>query len=169
MNNLAHCYQARRSELDRALPLYEETLALRKSKLGPDHPDTLVSMNNLAEGYKAVGNFDRALPLFEETLALEMAKLGPDHPNTLKSMNNLVNGYRAAGKPDRALPLFEEMLALMKAKVGPDHPYTLSSMNKLAQATRPPVSSTGRCRCLRRRWRSGRRSSAPTTPTHSRA
>ena len=34
-------------------PLSEETLALMKSKLGPDHPDTLASMNNLAVGYQA--------------------------------------------------------------------------------------------------------------------
>ena len=40
MNNLANSY----SELGRnaeALKLREETLALRKATLGPDHPDTL--------------------------------------------------------------------------------------------------------------------------------
>jgi len=35
-------------QLTKALPLYEETLQLRKAKLGPDHPSTLDSMNNLA-------------------------------------------------------------------------------------------------------------------------
>ena len=40
---------------DRALPLLEETLALRKAKLGPDHPETLSSMNNLADSYAALG------------------------------------------------------------------------------------------------------------------
>ena len=34
-----------------ALTLREETLALQKAKLGPDHPDTLSSMNNLAISY----------------------------------------------------------------------------------------------------------------------
>jgi hypothetical protein len=33
---------------EEALELHEETLQLRKAKLGPDHPDTLKSMNNLA-------------------------------------------------------------------------------------------------------------------------
>ena len=82
MNNLASGYRAA-GQLDRALPLLEETLALRKAKLGPDHPDTLTSMNNLADGYRAAGQLDRALPLYEETLALRKAKLGPDHPDTL--------------------------------------------------------------------------------------
>ena len=40
MDNLARGYQAV-GKLDLALPLFEETLALRKSKHGPDHPDTL--------------------------------------------------------------------------------------------------------------------------------
>ena len=55
-------------KLDQALPLFEETLKLTKAKLGPDHPDTLTSMNNLAAGYRDAGKLDLALPLFEETL-----------------------------------------------------------------------------------------------------
>ena len=51
MNNLAAGYQAA-GKLDLALPLFEETLKLTKAKLGPDHPDTLISMNNLAVAYR---------------------------------------------------------------------------------------------------------------------
>ena len=79
MNNLADGYRAA-GKLDRALPLFEETLALRKAKLGPDHPDTLDSMNNLASGYQAAGKLDRALPLFEETLALRRPSSAPTTP-----------------------------------------------------------------------------------------
>ncbi len=80
----------------------EETLALRKAKLGPDHPDTLKSMNNLAISYADAGQFERALKLLEETLALQKAKLGPDHPDTLISMVNLANSYVVAGQDERA-------------------------------------------------------------------
>ena len=40
MNNLADGYQAAGKSTGRCR-CYEETLALRKAKLGPDHPDTL--------------------------------------------------------------------------------------------------------------------------------
>jgi hypothetical protein len=40
-------------EYDRAMPLFEERLVGQKAKLGPDHPETLVSMNNLASAYQA--------------------------------------------------------------------------------------------------------------------
>ena len=47
MHNLASGYEAA-GKRDLALPLFEETVQLRKAKLGADHPDTLNSMNSLA-------------------------------------------------------------------------------------------------------------------------
>jgi hypothetical protein len=47
MMNLAVSYVDLGRHAD-AVKLQEETLALQKAKLGPDHPDTLTSMNNLA-------------------------------------------------------------------------------------------------------------------------
>ena len=104
------------------------------ARLGPDHPDTLLSMNNLANSYAGLGRQAEALKLREETLALRKAKLGPDHPDTLASMNNLATSYYALGRHTEALKLREEALALQKAKLGPDHPYTLASMNNLARS-----------------------------------
>jgi serine/threonine protein kinase/tetratricopeptide (TPR) repeat protein len=100
--------------------------------LGSDHPDTLMSMNNLALSYTGMGRHADALKLLEETLALRRAKLGPDHPDTLMSMNNLAISYRDMGRHRDTLKLCEETLALRKAKLGPDHPDTLRSLNNLA-------------------------------------
>jgi hypothetical protein len=38
-----------------ALPLFEQTLPDRERVLGPDHPDTLGSRNNLATAYHQAG------------------------------------------------------------------------------------------------------------------
>ena len=46
-----------------ALKLHEETLQLKKTKLGPDHPDTLSSMNNLANVLQDLGRYGEAEPL----------------------------------------------------------------------------------------------------------
>jgi tetratricopeptide (TPR) repeat protein len=117
-----------------ALKLAEETLALRKAKLGPDHPDTLWSMHSIADSYHNLGRHGDALKLREETLALRKAKLGPDHPDTLKSMYNLAHSYLYLGQIADALKLHAETLALMKTKVGPDHPDTLKYMDAAARA-----------------------------------
>jgi hypothetical protein len=119
-----------------AVPMLEKARATIEAGLGPDHPDTLLAMKNLAAGYQSAGKLDRALPLLEETLQLTRAKLGPDHPETLTAMSNLAVGYGSAGEPDRALPLFEEALRLKKARLGPDHPDTLLAMSNLAEGYR---------------------------------
>jgi tetratricopeptide (TPR) repeat protein len=72
-----------------AAKLYAETLALERSTLGPDHPETLITMNNLAVSYVALGRHAEALKLHEETLAIQKVKLGPSHPDTLMTMYNI--------------------------------------------------------------------------------
>jgi eukaryotic-like serine/threonine-protein kinase len=53
MNNLAESHYALGQHRE-ALKLFEETLALRKSKLGPDHPNTLLEMRGVAKSLVAV-------------------------------------------------------------------------------------------------------------------
>jgi serine/threonine protein kinase len=117
-----------------AIEVFQKSLHTRKAGLGPDHPLTLTSMNNLALAYKASGQLAKAMPLYEETLEKRKAKLGPDHPDTLITMHNLAGAYQASGQLARAVALYEETLQKQKAKLGPDHPLTLTTMNNLAGA-----------------------------------
>jgi serine/threonine protein kinase len=112
----------------------ERARALYTRHLGPDHPDTLASMHNLARNYAALGRFTEALQLREETLALRKARLGPDHPDTLRSMSCLASSYADLRRRADALALREKTLALLKEKLGPDHPDTLRSMYELASS-----------------------------------
>ena len=57
--------------------------------LGEDHPDTLVSMNNVAETYWHQGRTEEAARLHEKVLERRRQILGEDHPNTLVSMELL--------------------------------------------------------------------------------
>jgi tetratricopeptide (TPR) repeat protein len=101
---------------------------------GPDHPDTLKSMNNLANSYYALGRHTDSLKLRQETLALCKAKLGVDHADTLACMGGLATSYHAVGRHADALQLRQETLALYEAKLGPDHPDTLAGMSSLANS-----------------------------------
>ncbi len=104
--------------------------------LGPDHPDTLQSRNNLAAAYVAAGRAAEAIPLHEQTLATRKRVLGPDDPDTLQSWNNLAAAYVEAGRAAEAIPLHEQTLASRERMLGPDHPDTLASRNNLAAAYR---------------------------------
>jgi tetratricopeptide (TPR) repeat protein len=82
MHNLAVSYAAvgRNQE---ALKLREETIQLRKAKLGPDHPLTLSSMNNLAGSYIAVGDAAKAMVILQDTLALRERRVKAEPGNSL--------------------------------------------------------------------------------------
>lgn len=60
-------------------------MELCQSELGEDHPDTLLSMHNLAIQYSEAGRLVEALQLAEEVLELRKSKLGEDYPDTLAS------------------------------------------------------------------------------------
>jgi serine/threonine protein kinase/tetratricopeptide (TPR) repeat protein len=121
-------------ESSRAIQLFQRAVATRQDRLGPEHPDTLDSMNSLAVSYLAAGKLDKAVALHEETLHKRKKTLGVDHPDTLASMNNLALGYRSVGKLHLAIPLLERSLESMKQQLGPDHPNTLNTMNNLANS-----------------------------------
>ncbi len=101
-------------KLDLALPLYEESLRVQKAKLGPDHPDTLASMNDLGTCHWSLRRLDKSIPLFEELLPLQEKKLGRDNPDTLVSVANLGVNYKDAGRVAEAIPLLEEAYTASK-------------------------------------------------------
>jgi tetratricopeptide (TPR) repeat protein len=57
--------------------------------LGPEHPDTANSLNNLALLLNTQEDYAGAEPLYRRALAIDEQTLGPEHPDTATSLNNL--------------------------------------------------------------------------------
>jgi len=102
--------------------------------LGPDHPDTLTSRNNLASAYESAGRLEEAITLYEQVTKDSARVLGEDHPATAASRNNLAGAYRAVGRLTEAITLYEQVLTDRIRVLGEDHPRTLTSRNNLAYA-----------------------------------
>ena len=100
--------------------------------LGPHHPDTLASRNNLAGAYRDAGRLDKALTLYEQILEDSIRVLGTDHPSTLTSRFDLAGAYRAAGRLSEAIPLYEQVFSGRSRVLGPDHRSTLTARDDLA-------------------------------------
>jgi tetratricopeptide (TPR) repeat protein len=113
---------------------YGKARTIYTSQLGPDHRDTLRSIDNLANAYASQGRQSEALKLREEALAREKAVFGPDHAETLGAMNNLGASYSSLGRHADALNILQETLALRKTKLGPNDPETLRTSYNLARA-----------------------------------
>ena len=117
-----------------AITLGEELTADFERMLGPDHPDTLNSRNNLAEAYREEGHAAEAVLLYEKNLAACERQMGLRHPATLITRDNLALVYQETGRVTEAISRHEQTLADRQQILGPDHPDTLISRNNLAAA-----------------------------------
>ena len=104
----------------------------RRRVLGPEHPDTLASMNNLALTYSSQGRWTEAEGLEVQVVEITRRVLGPEHPDTLTSMNNLASTYRDQGRWTEAEELEAQVVETRRTVLGPEHPSTLTSMANLA-------------------------------------
>jgi non-specific serine/threonine protein kinase/serine/threonine-protein kinase len=118
--------------LPRAKDLEQQSLDIRRQVLGPENPDTLASMDYLAEALMDGAHFAEAAKMFREELDIERRVLGPENPQTLTAMNNLAHAlwrddhYAEAEKMDR------ELLPLRRRVLGPENRDTLTTMSNLA-------------------------------------
>ncbi|MCB9913569.1 MAG: serine/threonine protein kinase [Planctomycetes bacterium] len=107
-------------------------LALREEHLGPDHADTLTSVEELAGLYAKRGDFAGAAPLLERAYAGRRALLGADDALVRHTEVNLATAYLRQRDFARAEPLLRELEAWCLATHGERHADTVLAMNNLA-------------------------------------
>jgi tetratricopeptide (TPR) repeat protein len=115
-----------------AIPIAERLLSINKRVLGPEHPDTATSLNNLAGLYDEMGYYAKAESLFQQALHIWKKIGGPEHPYTAISLNNLALLYCHMGAYAKAEPFYQQALQIRKKVLGPEHPATATSLNNLA-------------------------------------
>ncbi|KAL8914575.1 MAG: hypothetical protein Q9172_007051 [Xanthocarpia lactea] len=116
----------------KAASMHRHSYELGKATIGEEHPNTLVSMGNLAAIYCQQGRLEEAEGLGLGVLEIRKRVLGEKHPATLGSIANLVRIYIHQGRWKEAEGLQEDVLETMKRVLGEEHPDTLGSMANLA-------------------------------------
>jgi tetratricopeptide (TPR) repeat protein len=96
---------------DESLTLSRETWEARSRVLGPEHRDTLDSLDTYATALMASGRLDEAIPFQRQCLEARRSVLGPTHAETLTSMSNLATTLMKRGVWSEAIPLLQEVLA----------------------------------------------------------
>ncbi len=100
-------------------------------KFGNQDPRLATSLNNLAELYRAQGNYEQAEPLHQRALAIWEKALGPEHLDVGASLNNLAGLYHAQGNYAEAEKFFRAALKEAE-KFGNQDPRLATSLNNLA-------------------------------------
>jgi hypothetical protein len=73
-------------DLPAARELQEKVVEVRTRVLGPEHPNILSSINNLATTLLSMGDLPAARELQEKVVDVFTRVLGPEHPQTSSSM-----------------------------------------------------------------------------------
>ncbi|HLE83234.1 MAG TPA: serine/threonine-protein kinase, partial [Thermoanaerobaculia bacterium] len=97
-----------------AAPL-EQGLELRRRTLGPDHPETLASLYNVADNVRDAGDFGRAVELYRQTLDGRLRALGPDSTEVAETLEALAHAVRLTSSDfAEAESLLERALAIRR-------------------------------------------------------
>ena len=129
-----------------AAALLRQAVAVAVDLLGSDHPDTLISRNDLASQLGELGQHAEAAVMHREVLAIQLYMLGAEHPDTLRSRNSMTFQLGKLGRHAEAAAMHHEVLAVMQRVLGAEHPDTLRSRMDLARQ----MGNLGRCSMLRR-------------------
>jgi eukaryotic-like serine/threonine-protein kinase len=114
-------------------------IELRRSYLGPEHPDTLASLFELTgmlhmRGFWDAARQQEAAALCRQVADAQRRVLGPDHPDTIESLQRLGFILRVAGRPEEAFALFQKTYDAQARLWGPEDPRTLNSLHGLGSA-----------------------------------
>jgi tetratricopeptide (TPR) repeat protein len=126
-------YLTESAQYEQAELLLQLALAIRERVLGPTHPDTATSFNDLASLYRRQGKYELAEPLYQRALDIRERVLGPEHPDTAASLNSLALLYYNRGGYEQAEPLYLRAITIGEKTLGLEHPDLATWLNNLAQ------------------------------------
>jgi serine/threonine-protein kinase len=123
-------------EYNRARPVLEEALAIRRRLYGEDHPDYVTSLENLANATDGMQDVGETAELRRRVLELRRRVSGDEHPKTLDALFLLGQALHRAGQDDVAWPLFDQWsaaIARQPRQITPARAEQLSSAAELLE------------------------------------
>ncbi|KAL1993077.1 hypothetical protein VTN49DRAFT_3834 [Thermomyces lanuginosus] len=111
--------------------MYRQAIAGQETVLGPDHPDTLISVNSLGNALQGQNRYEEAEVMHRRALEAQEKVLGLDHPDTLTSVHCMGNVLRNQKQYEKAEAMHRRALEGRERVLGPDDPNTLGSINSL--------------------------------------
>jgi len=116
----------------KARSLAEKSVEVRQKVLGPEHPDTLRSMTNLANVEVLLGDQRLAEKMYQQVLDIQRRVLGAEHPDSLRTMHNLAVVAHRLGRYTEAEKLYRKLVEIDRRVIGPEHRQTLTTITNLA-------------------------------------
>jgi serine/threonine protein kinase/tetratricopeptide (TPR) repeat protein len=107
-----------RGQLDEAIPLYEEAIALTREVYGEHHPHVAVRLENLGNVHLIRGELEQASALLDEVLAIREEAYGSDSPVVARTRFNMGVVALRANDFARASSLISATLDVFREQSG---------------------------------------------------
>ena len=131
LHKVACCLDINRQHSE-AYPLILRRLAETEKTLGPEHPMTLQSIDQLASNLTDQKRFSEAEPMCRRAVDGLKETLGSEHVDTLKSLTLLAMILEEQSKYMESEELYRSVLEAKERMLGHEHMETLTSLNNLA-------------------------------------
>jgi serine/threonine-protein kinase len=110
-----------RGDLETALQLKQESLAVLRRLHGEENPVVAQLTNNVAFNLHNSGRFDEAEELYRQALAVSERRLGPGHVEVAEVLSNIGRVLMDQGRYVDAEPLAQRAAEIMIQSVDEDH------------------------------------------------
>ncbi len=102
---------------DEADKLYNQSLAIFETNLGPEHDAVGATLTGLANLYADQGKHLEAETHYRRALAIFEKALGPEHAHTASVLAGLAILYETQGKYVAAEPLYKQAQTILRAAI----------------------------------------------------
>jgi serine/threonine-protein kinase len=109
--------------------LQREALAARERLLGPNHPDVISNLANIASTVESLGRETEAVEIEREVLRRSEDLYGPDHPMLGIALTNLSSSEAGVGEAKDALVHSRRAEQIFRASLPPDHPHLAAALS----------------------------------------
>jgi tetratricopeptide (TPR) repeat protein len=114
-------------DFQRAAQIDERTYERRKEAFGPNHTETLNTLNGWIIDIRESGRYIEARDRQEQVYGRHLEAFGPDSPWTLRAARSLAVAYRKAGEHELALNLAQQTLDKFDLRYGDAYPETIAT------------------------------------------
>lgn len=120
------------SKYESAVALGTAVLEAQRQVVGPNHPDTLLTMVRLGRVYRLTAKYPDAEALHRQAYEAYRRQLGEDSQQTMEALHALAATQLYRGNYREAQLLLERVVVFSSSSLGSQHPDTMSARSNLA-------------------------------------
>jgi len=148
----------------KAQPLLSQALEIRRQALGPDHPDTLMTMLTLGNVLSDQGKSSEADKLYHQVYDISSRRYGRTDQRTVFAMNGIALVLKRQGHLSESEKMQRDAAEIDRATLGPNQPETLTMLSNLALVIRRQGRFAEAEKIDRQVWAARRQTLGPEHP-----